>query len=250
DMQRLLSRRRQPAAEPGPYPDTLPSAAAAPPPMPTRDVGDPDRFLKMYGDEEATWRDMPMRMMPRSREENRKLMDQMQMEAYLSRMWNHEDVDDLAFYEEGKMRTKAHNIYANVRAVANIMHEIEDQDFSMAEKQSYFTSWARAELLFAQEYDVFNEMVKQNIDSIVRQPLEEVRCGLVPIVEPEVLSEGSHGIERAEKATGRVLAGVFRAMRKRRDVDPGALLLKAAMVTPGSQGPAATPEEAPWTMHI
>lgn len=70
---------------------------------------------------------------------------------------------------------KANNIYANVRRVASMMNVIEAEDFAMAERQSYFTPWARAEIAFASEYDDFNAAVKANIDSLVRQPLEEVR---------------------------------------------------------------------------
>lgn len=36
--------------------------------------------------------------------------------------------------------------------------------------------------------------------------------GLVPIVEPEVLMDGSHGIERCDEVTGRVLQAVFNAL--------------------------------------
>ena len=36
--------------------------------------------------------------------------------------------------------------------------------------------------------------------------------GLVPIVEPEVLMDGSHTIERSEEVTGNILQAVFRAL--------------------------------------
>ncbi|GFR46682.1 hypothetical protein Agub_g8300 [Astrephomene gubernaculifera] len=61
------------------------------------------------------------------------------------------------------------------------------------------------------------------------------KCGLLPVLEPEVLSEGDHDLQRAMGATARVLKGLFRALRRRGDVDVGALLLKVAFVTPGEQ---------------
>jgi fructose-bisphosphate aldolase class I len=60
--------------------------------------------------------------------------------------------------------------------------------------------------------------------------------GLVPIVEPEVLMEGAHPIERCEAVTGALLHAVFGAL-----FDQGVLLegmlLKPNMVVPGSACP-------------
>jgi len=57
---------------------------------------------------------------------------------------------------------------------------------------------------------------------------------LVPIVEPEVLMDGSHTIERCEKVTGNVLHSVFDAL-----FEQGAalesMLLKPNMVLPGKE---------------
>ncbi|KAG2424830.1 hypothetical protein HXX76_014251 [Chlamydomonas incerta] len=163
-LQRLLSRSGQGNAgaesESGP-------AIKRPPTHPL------DMYETLYGDEDSDWRDLPLGLLPRSADEERKLMAKLQLEAYFMRQWNHEDVDDLAFFEAEKMRGKAHNIYANVRRVASMMNVIEAEDFVMAEHQSYFTPWARAEIAFASEYDEFNAAVKANIDSLVRQPLEE-----------------------------------------------------------------------------
>ncbi|KAF6258881.1 cytosolic aldolase [Scenedesmus sp. NREL 46B-D3] len=67
-------------------------------------------------------------------------------------------------------------------------------------------------------------------------------AGLVPIVEPEVLADGDHGIELCEAVTQRVLAAVFKAL-----ADAGVLLegmlLKPNMVTPGSSAPAAAADD-------
>ncbi|GLI62821.1 hypothetical protein VaNZ11_005571 [Volvox africanus] len=168
DLQRLLSRPSSARGSAGNGEDTSGNAPA----IPRVDL-DLDMYQKLYGDENSTWRDLPMNLLPRTEEEERKLQAALQMEAYFARTWNHEDVDDLAFFEAEKMRGKAHNIYANVHRVAAMMRVLENEDFRMAEKQTYFSSWARAEILFAQDYDEFNEAVKANMDALVRQPLEE-----------------------------------------------------------------------------
>ena len=55
---------------------------------------------------------------------------------------------------------------------------------------------------------------------------------LVPIVEPEVLMNGSHGIERCEEVTGAVLHAVFDALFEQ-NVSLEAMLLKPSMVIAG-----------------
>ena len=67
--------------------------------------------------------------------------------------------------------------------------------------------------------------------------------GLVPIVEPEVLMDGAHTIERCEQVTGSVLHAVFNALAEQRVMLEG-MLLKPNMVTAGAQcSPAASVQE-------
>jgi fructose-bisphosphate aldolase class I len=56
---------------------------------------------------------------------------------------------------------------------------------------------------------------------------------LLPIVEPEVLMDGDHTIERCFEVTESVLHTVFAALRAQ-SVAPEAMLLKPSMVLPGS----------------
>ena len=58
--------------------------------------------------------------------------------------------------------------------------------------------------------------------------------GVVPIVEPEVLMDGSHAIERCEAVTGNVLRAVFNALVDHR-VSPEGMLLKPNMVLSASK---------------
>ena len=57
---------------------------------------------------------------------------------------------------------------------------------------------------------------------------------LVPIVEPEVLMDGEHSIERCEEVTGAVLHAVFGALREQGVLLEG-MLLKPNMVMPGKE---------------
>jgi len=59
---------------------------------------------------------------------------------------------------------------------------------------------------------------------------------LVPIVEPEVLMDGAHGIERCEEVTGAVLHAVFDALFEQ-GVSLTLMLLKPNMVIAGKQCP-------------
>lgn len=57
-------------------------------------------------------------------------------------------------------------------------------------------------------------------------------AGIVPIVEPEVLFDGTHTIEQTEDVVSRTLDTLFRTMKELRVHIPGAIL-KTSMVLPG-----------------
>jgi fructose-bisphosphate aldolase, class I len=59
---------------------------------------------------------------------------------------------------------------------------------------------------------------------------------IVPIVEPEVLMDGDHTIERSEEVTGTVLQAVFAALAEQGVALEG-MLLKPNMVVPGAECP-------------
>src|SRR4249919_4102287 len=60
-------------------------------------------------------------------------------------------------------------------------------------------------------------------------------AGIVPIVEPEVLQDGDHTIERSFEVTSRTLHAVFTELRDQR-VEPEDMLLKPNMVLSGYDG--------------
>lgn len=74
--------------------------------------------------------------------------------------------------------------------------------------------------------------------------------GLVPIVEPEVLMDGNHTIERCENVTGTVLDAVFNALREQRVWLEGTLL-KPNMIVSGKAcaSQASVPEVATATLR-
>jgi len=59
---------------------------------------------------------------------------------------------------------------------------------------------------------------------------------LVPIVEPEVLMDGNHTLERCAEVTEKVLAAVFKVLNDNHVFLEGSLL-KPNMVTPGHEHP-------------
>ncbi|XP_045139160.1 fructose-bisphosphate aldolase-like [Portunus trituberculatus] len=68
--------------------------------------------------------------------------------------------------------------------------------------------------------------------------------GLVPIVEPEVLMDGSHDLDRAQKVTETVLAFVYKALNDHHVFLEGTLL-KPNMVLAGQECPTKyTPQQA------
>ncbi len=75
-------------------------------------------------------------------------------------------------------------------------------------------------------------------------------AGIVPIVEPEVLQEGTHTIERCYDVTSRVLDAVFTELFDQR-VDTFGTLLKPNMVLSGYQASdrASQDEVADWTLR-
>ena len=68
----------------------------------------------------------------------------------------------------------------------------------------------------------------------------------MPIVEPEILSDGTHSIEACAEATERVMAGVMKALLDQKVLIEG-MLLKPNMVTSGKEAEhVSTPSEVAW----
>jgi fructose-bisphosphate aldolase class I len=76
--------------------------------------------------------------------------------------------------------------------------------------------------------------VEVNAHALARYAALCQEQGMVPIVEPEVLMDGSHTIERCEEVTGDVLHAVFNALFDQR-VSLEGMLLKPNMVISGKE---------------
>lgn len=88
-----------------------------------------------------------------------------------------------------------------------------------------------------------NLSVQENAWGLARYAAICQDNGIVPIVEPEILSDGDHSIEVCQKVTERVLAATFKALNENNIFLEGCLL-KPNMVTQGSTHPVKpTPEE-------
>jgi fructose-bisphosphate aldolase, class I len=81
-----------------------------------------------------------------------------------------------------------------------------------------------------------------NADALARYAALCQEAEIVPIVEPEVLMDGTHTIERASDVTAAVLETVFRALYEQRCSYEG-LLLKPNMVLPGYDSPKQVSDE-------
>merc|ERR1711951_117233 len=74
--------------------------------------------------------------------------------------------------------------------------------------------------------------IAENANVLARYAATCQAAGLVPIVEPEVLCDGEHSLERCQKVTEKVLAAVYKALSDHHVYLEGTLL-KPNMVTAG-----------------
>src|SRR5882724_72538 len=93
--------------------------------------------------------------------------------------------------------------------------------------------------------------IEANAEALARYAAICQEQGFVPIVEPEVLMDGNHTIDRCAEVTEAVLLEVFEALHRHRLVLEHTLL-KPSMVVPGKeQAQKATPAQvAAWTIQV
>lgn len=81
-----------------------------------------------------------------------------------------------------------------------------------------------------------------NAETLARYAAICQSLGIVPIVEPEVLIDGDHSMERSAEVGEQVVRGVFEALVLHR-VNLETMILKPSMITPGKDSPKASPEK-------
>lgn len=93
--------------------------------------------------------------------------------------------------------------------------------------------------------------IKANAEVLARYAALCQANGIVPIVEPEVLIDGTHTIERCAEVSEKVLRAVFHALARHK-VKLELMILKPSMVISGKSCPTkATAEEVgKWTVTI
>jgi len=93
--------------------------------------------------------------------------------------------------------------------------------------------------------------VEANAEVLARYAAICQSVGIVPIVEPEVLIDGDHTIERCYDVIEKVQQAVYRALQRYR-VTLEHTILKPSMVTPGkdSADKASPAEVAEWTVRV
>ena len=85
--------------------------------------------------------------------------------------------------------------------------------------------------------------ISQNAYTLARYAAICQENGLVPIVEPEILSDGTHGIDVCAAVTEKVLAACYKALSDHHVLLEGTLL-KPNMVLAGVDGPKVSIQEA------
>jgi len=103
-------------------------------------------------------------------------------------------------------------------------------------------------------YTITDELPSQyciwtNAHALARYAALCQEAGIVPIVEPEVLQDGTHSIERSHHVTSHVLAALYTELFDQR-VDLAGTLLKPNMVLSGYEASnrAGVEEVADWTL--
>ena len=78
------------------------------------------------------------------------------------------------------------------------------------------------------------EIIQRNAEDLAKYAKICQEHGIVPIVEPEVLIDGTHSIEKCQEVTEKVLKAVFDALKKE-NVAVDLAILKPSMVISGKQ---------------
>ena len=104
-----------------------------------------------------------------------------------------------------------------------------------------FTKW-RAVIKIGEGIPT-QECIQANAGILAEYARESQEKGLVPIVEPEVLMDGTHTIERCEEVTIETLQTVFKSL-KTQGVDLEGMILKPNMVLSGKEsGQSVSPQQ-------
>ena len=103
-----------------------------------------------------------------------------------------------------------------------------------------FTTW-RAVINVSDEIPS-NNCISENMNALAEYALIAQQSNMVPIVEPEVIMDGSHSVERCHEVTNQTLLVLFEMLDKK-NVNIKGTLLKPNMVVSGTENNYQAPIE-------
>lgn len=112
------------------------------------------------------------------------------------------------------------------------LDELRERLAEYRELGAQFSKW-RAVIAIGSDIPT-DTCIEANANVLARFAALSQEVGLVPIVEPEVLMDGGHDIQRCEEVTEETLLAVFSHLYRHRVVLEG-MLLKPNMVLPGNE---------------
>ena len=118
--------------------------------------------------------------------------------------------------------------------VSKGLEDLRNRLMDYKQMNATFTKWRSAFII--SENTPTDEAIQKNCEILARYARVVEEAGMVPIVEPEVLIEGKHTIEKAHEVTEKVIEVLFQELEKQ-EVYLGGLILKTSMVVAGNEAP-------------
>jgi fructose-bisphosphate aldolase class I len=122
------------------------------------------------------------------------------------------------------------------------LDDLQERAAQAYAKGARFAKWRNVLQLDPAKGLPSNQAIKDTVHTLARYASICQSEGLVPIVEPEVVPNGSHDINYCQKMTEKVLAAQFKALKDHNVFLEGAVL-KPNMVKNGLDGPRASADE-------
>ena len=110
------------------------------------------------------------------------------------------------------------------------------------ERGARFAKW-RAVLQITADGCPSDLAIKENAWGLARYARTCQNSGLVPIIEPEILMDGDHSIERTAEAQEKILTEVYKACEENGVLLEGSLLKPSMIVSGADNANKASPEE-------
>jgi len=114
-----------------------------------------------------------------------------------------------------------------------------------------FIHWFRRAVLKIGANEPSELSIQENARGLARYAAICQENGIVPIVEPEILMDGDHSIERCALVSEKVFGAVVKALNDQNILLEGCLLKPNMIIQGQSNSNKATPQEvASWTLRV